>query len=152
MWLFWILFKGKFHQDFRPPVFSSLDPVPLTNVLKYFRFWLRFHRIIRVFRDWISAVSYSTALSQSPRSIILRGVTLHILRGVNRHSLNTFAQAIKGKVSQTWLWILIIIIKGYIFQFWTIVLGWNFLLTPRSITLSAVSFIDTKIRITRQKT
>ena len=58
---------------------SSL-PGPLSNGLKYFRVWLRFCRVIRVFRDWLRAVSYcaesvspkyDTVLSQSPRCMIL---------------------------------------------------------------------------------
>ena len=35
---------------------SSL-PGPLSNGLKYFWFWLRFRRVIRVFQDWLRAVS-----------------------------------------------------------------------------------------------
>ena len=51
MRLFWILFKGQSNEIFyRFFHTSSLpDPGPLSNGLKYFRFWLRFRRIIRVF-------------------------------------------------------------------------------------------------------
>ena len=81
------MFKGKVQRDFWPPF--PILPGPLTNGLNYFRFWLRFRRVIRIFlgiilcRVNLSAVSYCaesispqyhTAGSQYPRSIILRGV------------------------------------------------------------------------------
>ena len=58
-WTFQILFKGTVKRDFRPVLYYSNLPGPLRtgNGLKYFWFWLRFRRVIRVFQDWLRAVS-----------------------------------------------------------------------------------------------
>ena len=56
-------------------------PGPLTNWLTYFRFWLRFRRVIQIFRGII------LRLSQNPRSLILLGVTKdpsHFLKLLHR--------------------------------------------------------------------
>ena len=80
-------------------LFHSNLPGPLTNGFKYVRFWLRFRRAIQIFLK-ISA-QYVTELSQSPRSIILRRVSLRAVSycGESLHNcgsqqpfLNTFAQ------------------------------------------------------------
>ena len=56
-------------------------PGPLTNWLTYFRFWLRFRRVVQIFRGII------LRLSQYPRSLILQGVTKdpsHFLKLLHR--------------------------------------------------------------------
>ena len=124
--------------------FTSFKPGTKTNGLKYFWFWLRFRWVSQIFCKkspcsiilrWVrlpvvsycaESVSpkYNTALSQSPRSIILRRVSLPAVLycwGVNHDPgkpfLKTFAQAFKGAVSQKYMWILILLIKGYILHF-----------------------------------
>ena len=85
---------------------NSNLPGPLGNSLRYLRFWIRFLRVIRVFRD--CPLQSDTALSKSPRSMILRdeksvSVQYHtagILRGVNSHFFLLLHMLLKGTVSQ----------------------------------------------------
>ena len=99
-----------------------------------------------------SMIWFHTGLSQSPCSMILRWVNLPVPAvsycTSQSHSwpqpfLKTYAQALKGTVSHKWMWILILLIKGYIFSksfrihFFTL----------RSMILRRVSFLDTKIWI-----
>ena len=107
---------------------------------------LSFRRVIQIVRNlprvWypVESISqeYDTPASQSPRGIILRRVNLPgyiIPRGVNlpllldpeellmnpgsQHPfLKTFAQAFKGTVSLKYMLIPILLIKGYIKNFW----------------------------------
>ena len=63
MWLFRILFKGTttIKRDFLPVFFNnSRLPWPLSNGLKYVRFWFCFRRDNWVFLDWLRAVWYCT--------------------------------------------------------------------------------------------
>ena len=55
--------KGTVQQDFRLPFFfhHSNRSEPLTNGIKYFRFWFRFRRVILIFR---SSAQYHTVLSK----------------------------------------------------------------------------------------
>ena len=72
-----------------------------------------------------------TPASQSPQGMILCWVNLPEgmrPRGVTHDAGNTFAQAFKGTVAQK-MWILIQLLKGYIFNLCTYVLGFFF--TPR---------------------
>ena len=76
MRLLWLFIHGKVQRDFRPQVFfhNSNLPVPLTNGLKYFRFWLRIHRVIRILspKIWLPGLSYpSKAVSRGmiPRRV-----------------------------------------------------------------------------------
>ena len=81
-----ICIKGTVQRDFPPPVFSNI-PRPLTNRLKYFWFWLRICRVIRILSlknlllgIWYPGESislgYDTPASQSPRGMIPRWVNL----------------------------------------------------------------------------
>ena len=66
-----------------------------------------------------------TPASQSPQGMILCWVNLPKgmrPRGVTHDASNTFAQAFKGTVAQK-MWILIQLLKGYIFNLCTYVLG-----------------------------
>ena len=68
--------KGQSNEIFDPQFFSSFEPVwgdsgPLTNGLKYFRFWLCFRRIFPEFLAVSycvesSSAQYHTARSQRP--------------------------------------------------------------------------------------
>ena len=62
-------FKWTVHRDFRPLVFfhHSNWSEPLTNGLKYFCFWLRFRRDIRIFSELraVSNWAESTATSEN---------------------------------------------------------------------------------------
>ena len=71
--------KGTVQQDFRTSFFHNSNlPGPLTNGLKYFRFWLRIRRVIQIFRNlrWDNLPEYHTPVSPSPRGFIPRGVNL----------------------------------------------------------------------------
>ena len=60
-----LLFKGTVQRDFGPQFFfhNSNQHGSLTNRLKYFRFWLRFRRDIRIL----------VSKKMTPLSVILRG-------------------------------------------------------------------------------
>ena len=95
--------KGTVQRDVRPPSFFFIRPCLFHWPMdwKYFRFWLRFRRVIWIFvkisPQYDNALSQShpqddTALSQSPRSMILRRVSQ------NQHPfLKTFAQSLRGQ-------------------------------------------------------
>ena len=73
---------------------NSRLPEPLSKCLKYFRFWLRFRRVIRFFRDWLSAVSYCA----EPSSAQYDNAQSHsILRGVKSHNFKLFHRPLKGQ-------------------------------------------------------
>ena len=84
-----VLFKGTVQRDFLPPLIfhSSNQPGPLTIGLKYFRIW-------KFSASYLNFFGYITGLSQSPRSIILRGVQPFL------RFLKTFTQAFKETLSQ----------------------------------------------------
>ena len=66
------LLKGQSNEIFDPQFFSLSEPAWATDQwVKYFRILFRFPKIFKCFR---SSAQYYTALSQVPRSIILRGV------------------------------------------------------------------------------
>ena len=90
---------------------------------------------------------YHTPASQSPRGIIPRWVTQDT-RGVSLKFLNCLHRPLKGQCHKNKCGIIFYYSLGYIFHFCTIVLGWNFILTPRGIIPWGVSFLEPKVRIT----
>ena len=77
--------KGQSNEILEPHFFHNSNQLgPLTNELKYFRFWFRFRRDIHIFKNFPGVCDlgesispgYHTAQSQSPRGIILRKVNL----------------------------------------------------------------------------
>ena len=87
--------------------FSSLEPAWDTDQwVKIFRIWLSFRWVIEIFLNLCAASycaksvsqQYVTALIQSSRSMILRGVT----QGPRKSTAISFsfAQAFKGRVSK----------------------------------------------------
>ena len=69
--------KGQFNEIFYPQFFHhSNRPGPLTNGLKYFRFWFRFRQDIHIFSEF-RAVSYC-AESSFPQDQTVRSKVLHM--------------------------------------------------------------------------
>ena len=68
--LFMLFLKVQSHEIFYPHFFHHSNlPGSLTNGLKYFRFWLRFRRVIRIFRGIILCRVNLPAVSYCKESI-----------------------------------------------------------------------------------
>ena len=95
-------FEGTVQGDFRPSLFfhHSNQPEPLTNGLKYFRFWFRFRWDTRIFPN-LRAASYGTkSIIKICGEISAQYDTAGshpILRGVNSHFLNLLHRPLKGQ-------------------------------------------------------
>ena len=105
-----MIFKETIQRDFWPSVFfpHSNLPGPLTNGLKYVRFWSDFAELFKLF-----GISLA---SQSPWGIILRGVHLprvsYCAESISPGYHTALSQSSYGIIPRRVMWLLQILFKG----------------------------------------